>query len=341
MPDASAATLGLSYFGNRYLEHARIDLRAMAEMGADFVVHVMSEADLRWNPGTMAELAALTREAGMRAWLTPWGVGGVFGGESASYAVGDHPEACQRASDGRHLPALCPRQPVFRDLIHGWLDAAKAASAEVVQWDELHLALPYRGTGDRWACRCEACQEAFRERFGEPMPEIATPNVVAFHDDLMGDTLAWMAASASERGMESAIVLLANDDYDPRLWRAAASLPDVRSFGTTAFWYFHGVPESEMAAYLSTWAERTVAATAGTGAEPMCWLQAFHVPSGREAEIEAAVDILRREGVSTIAAWSYRACMAMSGLAPADPVATWDAVQRAFAHVAASRSRHV
>src|SRR5215212_7935934 len=81
----------------------------MASTGTDFVVHVMSEADLRWNPGTMAELVRIGNEYGLQPWFTPWAVGGVFGGETASYAVGAHPEACQRGSDGRHLPALCPR----------------------------------------------------------------------------------------------------------------------------------------------------------------------------------------------------------------------------------------
>src|SRR5947207_6234565 len=104
----------------------------------------MSEADVRWNPGTLAELVATGRALGLQPWLTPWGLGGVFGGETASYAVGEHPEVCQRASDGGHLPALCPRQPRFRSLLTEWLDTAAAVGAEVVQWDELHLALPYR-----------------------------------------------------------------------------------------------------------------------------------------------------------------------------------------------------
>jgi hypothetical protein len=338
MTDIPRTTLVVSYFGNRYLDHARDDLRAMAEMGADAVVHVMSEADMRWNPGTMADLVALSREAGLTPWLTPWGLGGVFGGESASYAVGEHPEACQRASDGRHLPALCPRQPVFRDLIRDWTDAAAAAGAVIVQWDELHLAMPYRGGGDPWACRCDACQEAFRDRFGYPMPETATPEVIAFFDDLIRETLAWMVEAANERGMGSSIVLLADAGYDPELWRSVAALPGARYFGTTAFWLFYGIPDPELEAYLGKWTERTLAATAGSGAEPMAWVQGFGVPAGREAEIETAVDVLVRSGVSTVAVWSYLACAAMSGLAPDDPRATWDAVMRAFAKVDAARN---
>ena len=105
--------LGVSYFGNRYPHHAREDLQTMASMRATFVVHVMSEADLRWNPGTMAELVKIGNEYGLQPWLTPWAVGGVFGGESASYGRRT-PGSLSAGSDGRHLPALCPRQSVFR-----------------------------------------------------------------------------------------------------------------------------------------------------------------------------------------------------------------------------------
>jgi hypothetical protein len=329
----------VSYFGNRYPHHARDDLRAIASTGASIVVHVMSEADLRWNPGTMADLVNIGNDYGLQPWLTPWAVGGVFGGESASYAVGEHPDACQRASDGQHLPALCPRQPMFRSLIESWLEAAATVGAVVVQWDELHLALPYRGGATPWACCCDACQEAFRHRFGKPMPTTVTSDVEAFLDDLISDTLAWMVETARERGLQSSIVLLANESYDPELWRSAASLPGVRYFGTTAFWLFYGVPAVEMETYLSLWAGRILEATVGTNAEPMGWVQAFGVPAGRESEVEGAIGILRDAGVTTMAVWSYLACVAMSRLAPDDPAAVWAAVERGFAWVSGRAER--
>jgi hypothetical protein len=334
--EITGTRLGVSYFGNRYPHHAGQDLRSMASSGASFVVHVMSEADLRWNPGTMADLVKTGKGYGLQQWLTPWAVGGVFGGETASYAVGEHPEACQRDSDGRHLPALCPRQPVFHSLMEEWIDAAAAAGAEVVQWDELHLALSYRGDSLPWACRCNACQEAYETRFGEQMPTTATPEVRAFLDDLISETLTWLVDAAGARGLQSSIVFLANEGYNPAQWRAAAFLPGVRYLGTTAFWLFYGISRDDMGAYLSLWSERMLAATAGTRAEPLGWVQAFDVPAGREAEIEQAVATLVDSGVTTIAVWSFLACVAMSGLAPDDPDAAWAAVERAFAKIAGS-----
>ena len=127
---------------------------------------------------------------------------------------------------------------MFRSLIEAWIDAAAAAGAEVVQWDELHLALPYRGGATPWACRCDACQEAFQSRFGKPMPESVTPEVEMFLDDLVSETLAWMVEAARERGLQSSIVLLANESYDPVLLasrRLAAGCPLLRDDGVLAF----------------------------------------------------------------------------------------------------------
>ena len=80
MANATAPWFGVSYFGNRFPHHAREDMRAMKEAGADFVVLVMSESDLRWNPGTMSELVAIARECGPGAvadclgnWGRLWG----------------------------------------------------------------------------------------------------------------------------------------------------------------------------------------------------------------------------------------------------------------------------
>ena len=209
------------------------------------------------------------------------------------------------------------------------------AGAEVVQWDELHLALPYRGSSAVWACRCAACQDAFLAQHGEPMPSTATPVVQAFLDELIADTLAWLVAAARQRGLHSSVVMLADESYDPAPWHAAAALDGVRFFGSTAFWYFYGIPSAEVEPYIARWASRILAATAGTAAAPVGWVQAFGVPAGREPEIERATATLVEAGIDTIAVWSYLACVAMSGLAPDDPAATWQAVERAFARVSA------
>ena len=232
---------------------------------------------------------------------------------------------------GKRWPASAGALPAAAGVSladEAWIDAAAAAGAEVVQWDELHLALPYRGGSPGRAAatparRPSGLASASRCRSGHA-------RVAAFLDDLIAETLAWMVEAAHGRGMQSSIVLLANEGYDPVLWRAAASLPGVRYFGRTAFWLFYGIPATDMETYLSLWAGRILEATAGTlpsrwagCRRSMCRRDESRRSSGRWRFADA--------GVTTIAVWSYPACEAMSGLAPDDPAAAWAAVERGFA----------
>ncbi len=211
-----------------------------------------------------------------------------------------------------------------------WLDAAVASGAALCLWDEPHLFIPrYQETNDRWACRCDACQAAFAARFGHAMPTAHTDEVDRFVKDLLDDTLAWVVAATGERGLQSGVVLLP-EAYDADTWRAVAALSGVRVFGTDPYWFLHEDEIDDPEAYVRLWSERTVAATAGTAAEPLAWVQAFRVPAGRERELERMIAVMVECGIRSVAAWSYRGCVAMSSLAADDPDAVWAALSRAF-----------
>lgn len=328
-----AIARGVSYFGTRDPAHARVDLEAMVAAGATYVVHVLTEEDLRWGPENLADLVAIGDGLGLESWLDPWGVGGVFGGEAASYAVMEHPDACQRTNAGVHKPALCPGHPAFRALMERWLDAAAASGASVCMWDEPHLFILRHQISDaKWTCRCRRCRRAFADRFGRPMPRDLPAAVRRFAEDLIADTVAWLVAAARARGLGSAVVLLPDEEsYDPARWRAVAALPGVRAFGTDPYFFDFPHDPAANAAYVRRWSERTVAATRGLPAAPMGWLQAFRVPAGREPEIARAAETMADTGVESVAAWAYRGCEAMSRLAADDPDAVWATLGRAFA----------
>jgi hypothetical protein len=323
--------LGLSYFGNRYPHHARRDVQEIAATGATIVDHVMSEADLRWNPGTIAELVAIGHELGLENWLCPWALGGVFGGEASSYAVMEFPDQCQQDNNGMHLPALCLNQQAFRDLSTAWLDAAAEAKVDVVTWDEPHLALPPpEAPGGRWACRCTVCQGRFADQFGRPMPVEWDTDVATFCHQTIARALDFLIAEATARAIGSAIILLPEEQLGDRGWREAAGRPDVRYFGVSPYWVYQQVPVDEIESYLRRWCKRVVTATEGQDVQSLAWIQAFSVPAGREAEIERGMEIMREEGIEVICAWSYRACEAMSKLAPDNPALVWETVRRGF-----------
>ncbi|MFN8661365.1 MAG: hypothetical protein U0075_05700 [Thermomicrobiales bacterium] len=333
MPEREAPRLAVSYFGNRYPAHARRDMVALADAGVDDIVLVMSESDLRWNPGTMADLVQIARDAGLEPWLTAWAIGGVFGGETASYAVGAFPEACQRDNTGAHIPALCPRQEPFRQVMRAWMDTAVATGVRTVQWDEPQLTLSFKAGAVRHGCCCAACQAAFRQQHGEDLPPVATVESERFFADLLTEVVTWLVAEARQRGLESAIVLLPDENYDTSHAAAMAAQPGVSYFGSTPFTLRNGVAAAEIPEYLRGWVDRGKAAVSGTPARTYAWVQAFDVAAGHEEEITLAITSLADAGVDLVAVWSYRACEAMSGLACEDPDAAWDAVLAGFATV--------
>src|SRR5688572_13529408 len=130
---------GVSYYGSRILRHVQADLEDIAEHGCTYIVHTFSESDLSSYRGTMAEIVKATHAAGLRAWFDPWGVGGVFGGESPSLYVARFPSHQQVLSTGERVPAACPNRPEFRAMLRLWIDAAIEAGADVLFWDEPHF----------------------------------------------------------------------------------------------------------------------------------------------------------------------------------------------------------
>jgi hypothetical protein len=116
----------VSYFGNRYLDHFERDLQEIRDHGFNVVVHCVTEADLQWGMGRVAEMFERTRAAGLECWADPWGLARVFGGEAHSgfLARGERP---------------CMDNPAFVELVRTWTDAVIDAGAETIFWDEPDL----------------------------------------------------------------------------------------------------------------------------------------------------------------------------------------------------------
>src|SRR5690349_16380766 len=97
---------GVSYFGNRFLSHAKDDLKRIADC-SDYVVHTLSEADMSYHKKVMNSICNESRKLGLEVWADPWSLGGVFGGEAFSRFLMEHRDAWQVMSDGRVMPSAC------------------------------------------------------------------------------------------------------------------------------------------------------------------------------------------------------------------------------------------
>lgn len=123
--------LGTAYFSARVPRHIAPDLREIAASGLTWVNFPLTEQDVRFTPGLARDLVAAARDAGLEAWLSPWGVGGVFGGEGVS-AVAHHGA----------------RSPEVAGAVARWLDCAVAAGPDALFWDEPRDRLEGAPLGD-------------------------------------------------------------------------------------------------------------------------------------------------------------------------------------------------
>lgn len=362
---------GVSYFSSRDLKHVRADLREMVEAGCTYVVHCYTETDLAHYRETVGQVAKATRETGLDVWWDPWGLAGIFSGETFTRFPLEHPETWQVLSDGRTVGAACPNHPATREFLRGWIEACAAAGGGVVMWDEPHFFTPVwrRDFRPAWACYCENCSLLFRERFGGEMPREFTPEVKAFREATLLDLLSELCRVAHEKELRNALCLFPTDLAEHGFARpgerlrslvesqvgsgvaasaiegmmhigvgdfdSAASIPDLDIFSTDPYWYALGV---EPERFMRTYSEEAAAAANKHGRELQLWLQAFRVPAGRAEELRMGVQVAEDAGATHLAAWSYKATASMSEIACAEPEVVWRVLGEEFRRVRGVRS---
>jgi hypothetical protein len=355
---------GVSYFSSRDLRHAKADLDEMVAAGCSYVVHCVTETDLLYHRQAVAGIIAATKEAGLEAWVDPWGLTGIFSGETLSRFLVDHPEALQLRSDGVRSPAACPNHPETRRFLLDWVSFVAEAGAEVTFWDEPHFDIPlwHGDWSGAWACRCVHCQERFRAFAGGPVPERMDDQVRAFRERSLIDLLAELSAASRKLGMRNCLCLLPVDpagaglpelaerqtqrlrrrmeqaggdpaDPDPaasvgiRDWEAAASIPNLDVFGTDPYWLFQRADPEQ---YVRAYTRRTVDTAKRRGIKDVqIWVQAFSVPEGQEDDLALGLRTAVDEGATHVAAWSFRATETMS-IRCARPEVAWGVVSETF-----------
>lgn len=354
---------GVSYFSARTLRHVRADLADMVEHGCTYVVHCFTETDLAFYRETMAEIVEATHQVGLEAWLDPWGVAGIFSGETFSRFPVEHPEARQLLSDGRRAAAACPNHPATRQFLRQWMEAACSTGADVLFWDEPHFyfGVAHGDLSGAWGCRCDVCQGAFRERFGHPMPDRLSDEVIAFREASLLEMLSELCRLGHEKGLRNALCLIPTDHRQmgfPKVeermarlaeravnkedalaallhfgiddWQAAAAIADLDIFGCDPYWYLFGAdPEPFMRAY----SQRAAEAARRYGRGLQLWVQAFSVPAEREEELRIGLAVAAEVGASHVAAWSYEGTASMSRIRCARPEVVWRILGEEFARL--------
>jgi hypothetical protein len=353
---------GVSYFSSRDLRHVRSDLREMADAGCTYVVHCLTETDLVYYRETMREIVLETHDAAMEAWLDPWGLVGIFSGETFTRFPLDHPETWQVLSDSRRVGAACPNNPQTRKFLREWVEACSYVGGDVLFWDEPHFYVGFwRGDfSGAWACYCDECLRLFRDQHDRDMPHEFTPEVRAFRESSLMELLSELSAYGREQGLRNALCLIPTDlaahgfpepeermraamakrlgDAPPQAveavyhvgvgdFESAAAIPTLDIFGCDPYWYLFGV---DAEAFMREYSQQAAEAARKHGRDLQLWVQAFRVPEGREGELRTGIRVAEEVGATHVAAWSYRATESMSQIACARSDVVWRVISEEF-----------
>lgn len=329
---------GFSYFGVRNPEYAAVDFKRMKSHGATAVLLTFAEEDMEFYQKTMKELVELAHKENLLVYMNPWGLGGVFGGESYSRFVARNPGELQVDAQGQSVPAACFNSPRFRTFVKEWVDAVAFCGADTILWDEPHFYMSHwdnegeTAAAPRETCYCRNCQQTFEEKYGYPMPQSRTENVLDFREYSLIDFLSEMSAFASEKGIESDVCMIPPSfelDDGIRDPEKVAQIRSVDVLATDPYWEYDDPEDRVKERYRKdSKIIRDLAAKYGKQSE--MWIKNFKVKAGTEHFVTLATEISAKSGVDRIFAWSYLGSAYMSALRSDNPYLVFDLQGEAF-----------
>ncbi len=328
---------GISYYDSRFADHAFADIDRIKEAGCTYVVHTFSEQDMMFNKENVADIIAYTKEKGMEAHVDPWGVAGIFGGETFSYFVTRNHHCLQVKSDGSKAQLACINHPDLVDFMYRWIDEATGIGADIIFWDEPHFYLPgwfnVKEPMDVWGCRCDICQDLYRKMFDEPMPQKETDEVQKFKLHSLIEFLRKMFFYSARKGLKNTTCMLPFELMrDSGSWEKVASLPDLYGFGTDPYWTSVKKlrVKFDLDEYMRPFCKEVKRLADIYNLRSHIWIQNFSIPQGEEDIITQAIDIALSEGIEDICAWTYFGAKGMASLRSDRPQVVWDTLRKSY-----------
>ena len=331
---------GISYFARSRLKHFREDMEEIKRNHCTYVVHTFSETDLEYYKGSIENLVRISHDVGLEVWLDPWGVGGIFGGESYSQFASLHLDVRQISSAGDSIPAACFNNPKFKIFMKEWVDSALQTGADNIFWDEPHFHI-YRENVDEkigselWACRCKACKDLFKARYGCELPRKINKDVQEFKESSIEDFISEMSGYVKEKNgrVINSFCFLPSDGPigGIRNWERFAAIDSLDIIGTDPYWETDKKVTGEIVAgRVSAFSRKIKALCDKFRKEPQIWILNFNIKSGTEDNIKVAVEAAYREGIRNLAAWSYYGTEMMASISSDTPLAVWKNLGEAY-----------
>lgn len=338
---------GVSYFARSRFKHMQEDMGQIKRNNCSFVVHTFSEEDLEFYKGTIEKLIKISHNAGLEAWLDPWGVGGVFGGESYSQFVSRNLDARQISSKGDSIPAACFNNEKFKHFIKKWVDAAVEIGADNIFWDEPHFYIYKENREEEigtelWTCRCPSCENLFKARYNRELPAQVDANVQEFKELSIAGFIKEMCEYAKAKGVKNSFCFLPYEGPvgGIRNWETFAKIEALDVIGTDPYWRTDKpATKEEIEERVAAFSKKIKKLCDKYKKEAQIWILNFNIKTGTEKNIKIAIEAAYKEGIRNLAAWSYYGTDMMASLASDNPSLVWKTLGESYHAVLTKKNR--
>jgi hypothetical protein len=320
---------GVAYFGVRNPDFVWSDMIQLSQSGYTHVLHTVSEEDFEHYQKTMPKIIDLSIKAGLKVYVSPWGVGKVFGGEPFSQIAAKNPQAAQVTNFDKSLVSACPNSAVFREYMVKWIAFVCSTEVETIFWDEPHLFFE-KEHEEIWACICNTCKKKFYQQHHHMMPASLSGTVIKFRQQSMVNFLDFVTKEVAKYGKKNCVCLLphhVNDGIDN--WDSIASLPHVNEIATDPYWD-KGEKATEISKNYHKYSEEILNLAKKYNKEAQIWVKNFQIEDHNEDSVTAATWAAYNEGVRNIFSWAFKGATYMDSLSSANPDRVWELQTQAF-----------
>lgn len=313
---------GVAYFGVRNPEFVKVDLQIIASLGYSHILHTFSESDHEYYKDSMEDIIQKSSDYGLKVYVSPWGVGRVFGGEAYSEFASRNPEACQKDNSDTPLVASCPNSKVFRQYMVSWIETVCSMEIETVFWDEPHFFFNPEQP-DKWSCSCETCQKKYRQRYLHSMPTSMTESIEEFRAESLYEFLEIMMSEVHRHGKRNALCLHPKDHFREKTnWSKLSELPHLDEISIDPSWE-PGARTIEITQNFHKHIQILKTLCNKNGKEAQVWIKNYSIQKNNEDSVVAASYAAFNEGIRNIFCWSYLGSKYLSSLSSADPEKVW------------------
>jgi len=318
---------GCSYFGCKYIEHFKQDLKILRDTGFRKILLTFSETDYFFYYKTLSQMIDIAKNFGFKVYIDPWGVLAIFGGESFSKWLIDYPDIWQTLNTGEKIGAACINHPKTKELLIDWLRLAIDTAADVIFWDEPHFYFKdFQNPTGIWGCVCPICNQQFRKKFGYDIPRAVNNDLIQFRSESISDLLKDVCELTYQARKKNNICILPTEDTmlgGFSDWSNLKKIKNIDILSTDPYWQRKN---REVKEYVGYYTDKIITVSKELNTAREIWVQAYKIIAGREQEIAQAVELLLSKNIESIMFWSYKAGYPMSALESDDVQTTWQVI---------------